>query len=254
MGKSFPDLEVLKPFEETNASGTSGSGTGYGTGSGSDSISNFDSVSIVSKTNMPKRLQHETNLSQTWTPRTVQIPASEDFRPARERFGSQERSNDLSRHISAQDVNTILTESPHADYIMPRPANDENLRSRFRVKHNFDANEVCSIPHATYDMHHIICSSYTTEYLTLLFQYGDGYLTISIGEVVSCNSEEFATSEAGWIEISKISESISGENHGNNSDNKITGLVPVNYLEPFESHTDGNGETLDSGRSNFTFE
>ena len=110
----------------------------------------------VSKTNTPKRLQHETNLSQTWTPRTAQIPASEDFRPARERFGSQGRSNDLSRHISAQDVNTILTESPRADYIMPRPANDENLRSRFRVKHNFDANEVCSIPYVTYDMIHII--------------------------------------------------------------------------------------------------
>ena len=143
MGKSFPDLEVLKPFEETNASGTSGSGTGYG--SGSDSISNFDSVSMVSKTNTPKRLQHETNLSQTWTPRSVQIPTSEDFRPARERFGSHGRSNDLNRHISAQDVNTILKESPRADYIMPRSTNDENLRSRFRVKHNFDSNEVCSI-------------------------------------------------------------------------------------------------------------
>ena len=103
-------------------------------------------------------------------------------------------------------------------------------------------------------MKHIICSYHTTEYLTLLFQYGDGYLTISIGEVVSCNSEEFATSETGWIEISKISESISSENDGNNSDNKITGLVPVNYLEPNESHTNGNDEIPDSGRSNFTFE
>jgi len=141
MGKSFPELEVLKPLEETNISGTSGSGTGYGTGSGSDSISNFDSVSMVApRTNTSKRLQHETNLAQTWTPRSVQIPASEDFRPA---FGSQGQTNDLNRRISAQEINTQLKESPRADYIMPRPINDKNLRSRFRVKHNFDSNEVC---------------------------------------------------------------------------------------------------------------
>ena len=95
---------------------------------------------------------------------------------------------------------------------------------------------------------------HTTQYLIPIFQYGDGYLTISIGEVVSCNGEEFATSETGWIEISKILGSISSENDGNNSDNEITGLVPVNYLEPFESHIKGNDEIPDSGRSNFTFE
>ena len=138
MGKSFPELEVLKPLEETNISGTSGSGTGYGTGSGSDSISNFDSVSMVSPTS--KRLQHEMNLAQTWTPRSVQIPASEDFRPA---FGSQGQTNHLNSRISAQEISTQLKESPLADYIMPRPINDKNLRSRFRVKHNFDSNEVC---------------------------------------------------------------------------------------------------------------
>ena len=139
MGKSFPELEVLKPMEETDISGTSGSGTGYGTGSGSDSISNFDSVSMVAPANASKSLQHETNLAQTWTPRSVQIPASEDFRPA---FGSQGRTNDLTRRISAQEINTQLKESPRADYIMPRPIYDKNLRSRFRVKHNFDSNEV----------------------------------------------------------------------------------------------------------------
>ena len=139
MGKSFPDLEVLKPLEERNASGTSGSGTGYGTGSGSDSISQFDSVSMVSKLNTSKTLQHETNLSQTWTPRSVQIPESEDFRPA---VGGQGRPKNLNRHISAQEINESLKESPRADYIMPRSENDKNHHSRFRVKHNFDSNEV----------------------------------------------------------------------------------------------------------------
>ena len=94
---------------------------------------------MVAPTNTIKRLQHETNLAQTWTPRSVQIPASEDFRQA---YGTQGRPDDSNRRISAQEINTQLKESPRADYIIPRPINDKTLWSRFRVKHNFDSNEV----------------------------------------------------------------------------------------------------------------
>ena len=81
----------------------------------------------------------------------------------------------------------------------------------------------------------------------ILIQYGDEYLSISIGETVFCNGEEFAASETGWINISKTSSS-------DDNDLEITGLVPVNYLEPIQDHTSDSDETVDCGRSNFTYE
>ena len=81
----------------------------------------------------------------------------------------------------------------------------------------------------------------------ILIQYGDEYLSISIGETVLCNGEEFAASETGWINISKTSSS-------NDNDSEITGLVPVNYLESIEDHNSDSDGTVDGGRSNFTFE
>ena len=76
-------------------------------------------------------------------------------------------------------------------------------------------------------------------------QYGDEYFSICIGEIVLCNDDEFAASETGWINISK-------SQHDN--DSEVTGLVPVNYLEPIQNHTNDNDETADGGRSNFTYE
>ena len=65
--------------------------------------------------------------------------------------------------------------------------------------------------------------------------------------MVFCNGEEFAASETGWINISKTLSS-------DDNDLEITGLVPVNYLEPIEDHNSDSNETVDGGRSNFTYE
>ena len=83
-------------------------------------------------------------------------------------------------------------------------------------------------------------------------QYGEEYLSISIGEIVLCNDDEFAASETGWINISKSSKSSDNPEHDN--DSEVTGLVPVNYLEPIQNHTHASHEAADGGRSNFTYE
>ena len=81
-------------------------------------------------------------------------------------------------------------------------------------------------------------------------QYGDEYLSISIGEIILCNDDEFAASETGWINISKTSKFSDNPEH--DDDSEVTGLVPVNYLEPIQNHTNDSDETADGGRRNFT--
>ena len=85
-------------------------------------------------------------------------------------------------------------------------------------------------------------------------QYGDEYLSICIGEIVLCNDDEFAASETGLINISKTSKFSDNPEHDDDRSHlsEVTGLVPVNYLEPIQNHTNDSDETADGGRRNFT--